>query len=164
MRLQKTINHLISDITRCLLQATKRTHLMVRIPTHANQQTLWSTPIIKSSICTFLILLHGYTVYYSRESPSPMLKFFSQFLWRKPWTCCDSIQNCQGLLHFGLNIKIWSTIAHAHKFFPHYSYIPFDSSPNFLSDALFNSFLIFLDLLRFVIQLFICSTQCRYTL
>ncbi len=75
--LQK-INHLISDITHCLLQATKWTHLMVRIPTHANQETLWSTLITKSSIGTFFILLHGYTVHYSRVSLSPMPIFFLQ--------------------------------------------------------------------------------------
>ncbi len=49
---------------------------MVRIPTHANQQTLWSTLITKSSICTFLTLLYGYTVHYSRVSLSPMPIFF----------------------------------------------------------------------------------------
>ncbi len=43
--------------------------------------------------------------------------FFFKFLRRKPWTCCVLIQNCLDLLHFGLNVKLWSPIAHAHKFF-----------------------------------------------
>ncbi len=121
---------------------------MIRITTHANQQMLWSTPITKSFICTFLILLHGYTVHYSGVSLSSMPNFFFKFLRRKPWTCCVLIQNCLDLLHFGLNIKLWSPIAHAHKFlFPLLLY-----TIRFVSE--FNSFLIFLDLLRFTIQLF----------
>ncbi len=99
-------------ITHCLLQATKQTHLIVRIPAHANQQTLWSTPITKSSICTFLILLHATLFTTVSITKSHAYIFFFKFLWRKPWTYCVSIQNCLDLLCFGLNIKLWSPIAH----------------------------------------------------
>ncbi len=116
--LHKTINHLVSDITRCLLQATKRTHIMVRIPTHANQQTLWSTPITKSSICTFLILLHSYTVHYSRVS-SPMPNFFFQFFVKETLDLLHFDPELPGLVTLWSKHQLWSPIAHAHKFFPH---------------------------------------------
>ncbi len=86
-------------------------------------------------------------------SPSPISNFFFSNFWEgNPGLVSVLIQNCLNLLHFALNIKLIADCTYS-QFFFHYSYIPCDLSQNFISDAIFNSFLIFLDFC-FVIHLF----------